>query len=114
MMWRPSTVVALLAATASLPAAYAASIIKTDGFSDCGGDSSIKVNKVDIEFDKDSNKITFDVQGDSAKEQKVKASLVVEAYGIEVFKKDFDPCSDDTKVEQLCPGTQQLAVLCTD
>lgn len=94
---------ALLAATAILPSVYADSVLKTDGFNDCGGDGSIKVNKVDISFDKGSNKVNFDLQGDSDKEQEVTASLVVEAYGVKVFEQDFDPCDDSTKVEQLCP-----------
>lgn len=102
MMWR-TTGLALLASTAVLPSVYADSILKTNGFSDCGGDGSIKVNKVDISFNKGSNEITFDLQGDSEKEQEVTATLVVEAYGVQVFEQEFDPCSDATKVEQLCP-----------
>lgn len=101
-MWRKS-VLALLASTAVLPSVYADSILKTNGFSDCGGDGSIKVNKVDISFNKGNNEITFDLQGDSEKEQEVTATLVVEAYGVKVFEQEFDPCSDATKVEQLCP-----------
>ena len=101
-MWRPSAL-ALLASTALLRSVHADTTLSTDGFSDCGGDSTIKVNKVDISFDKETNKVSFDVQGDSEKEQEVIASLVVTAYGIKVFEKDFDPCSDATKVEQLCP-----------
>ena len=101
-MWRTSGL-ALLASTALLPSVYADNILKTDGFNDCGGDGSIKVNKVDISFDKGSNQVNFDLQGDSSKEQEVTASLVVEAYGVKVFEQDFDPCDDSTKVEQLCP-----------
>jgi len=101
-MWRTSAL-ALLASTAVLPAVYAESILKTNGFSDCGGDGSITVNKLDISFDKGSNEITFDVQGDSDKEQEVTATLVVDAYGIKVFEQEFDPCDEANKVEQLCP-----------
>lgn len=101
-MWR-KTGLFLLGSAAVLPSVYAESILKTNGFSDCGGDGSIKVNKVDISFDKGSNKIDFDLQGDSEKEQEVTATLVVEAYGIQVFQQEFDPCDDSTKVEQLCP-----------
>lgn len=100
---RRTSGLALLAATAILPSVYADSVLKTDGFNDCGGDGSIKVNKVDISFDKGSNKVDFDLQGDSDKEQEVTASLVVEAYGVKVFEQDFDPCDDATKVKQLCP-----------
>jgi hypothetical protein len=79
-------------------------IIKANGFSTCLDNPTIKVNNVDIQYDKDDKKVTFDVSGSSSKTQKVKASLIVTAYGKQVYQKDFDPCADDTKVEQLCPG----------
>jgi hypothetical protein len=103
-MWRTS--VAALAWLAILPTALAGSILKTDGFSNCGNtsDATLKVNKVDIEFDRSTNKIVFDVSGTSTKEQNVKAELIVTAYGISVYQKAFDPCDDSTKVDQLCPG----------
>ncbi|KAK5085342.1 hypothetical protein LTR05_004626 [Lithohypha guttulata] len=82
----------------------AADIISTSGFSSCGaGDSSIQVQNVDISFDRSTNKITFNVAGNSAVSQDVIASLVVEAYGTKVYNQTFDPCADDTKVDQLCP-----------
>lgn len=101
-MWRRSDLV-LLACTALLPSVYGDSILRTNGFSDCGGDGSINVEKVDISFNKGSSKIDFDLQGTSEREQEVTATLVVEAYGIQVFEQEFDPCDDATKVEQLCP-----------
>jgi hypothetical protein len=101
-MWRTSTL-ALLVSSVFLNTVIADTTLSTDGFNDCGGDNSIKVNKVDISFDKETNKVNFDVQGDSEKEQEVTATLTVTAYGINVFSKDFDPCDDATKVEQLCP-----------
>lgn len=87
----------------------AADIISTSGFSSCGaGDSSIQVQNVDISFDRSTNKITFNVAGNSAVSQDVIASLVVEAYGTKVYNQTFDPCADDTKVDQLCPGEQHV------
>lgn len=102
-MWRTSG--AALAALAILPSVLAGDILKTNGFSNCNnGTSTIKVNNVDIAFNRGTNEITFDVSGTSTQEQFVTADLVVTAYGIKVYDKSFDPCDDSTKVDQLCPG----------
>ena len=93
-----------LASLTLLGTSLAADIISTDGFSNCGGDSSIQVQNVDISFDRSSNKIKFNVAGMSSKSQEVTASLIVQAYGIQVYNQTFDPCASGTKVDQLCPG----------
>jgi hypothetical protein len=83
----------------------AGDVLKTNGYSSClNGPSDIKVNKLDIQFDRKSMKVLFDVSGTNEKEQKVMATLIVNAYGKEVYKKPFDPCADGSKVDQLCPG----------
>jgi azurin len=87
-----------------VPAALAAQILKTEGFSSCLDNAQIKVNTMDIQYDKATNEVTFDVSGTSEKEQEVIATLVVSAYGKEIYKKEFDPCDENTKVDQLCPG----------
>lgn len=96
----------ILLATAPL-SAFAADVLKTTGYTLCQDDSEIKVNRMDIEFDKATKKVTFDVSGTSLKKQEVMATLVVNAYGIEVYKNEFDPCKEDTKVPQLCPGERR-------
>ncbi|KAI9781485.1 MAG: hypothetical protein M1835_004289 [Candelina submexicana] len=78
-------------------------ILKTSGFSSCLPDAEIQVNRMDVQYDRKSSTVNFDVAGTSSKKQNVTASLVVTAYGKEVYKKDFNPCDKDTKVEQLCP-----------
>jgi hypothetical protein len=94
----------LLLASAPL-GALANDVLKTNGYSSClSGDSDIKVNKLDIEFDRTTKKIKFDVSGTNAKAQNVMATLKVNAYGKEVYSKTFDPCEGDMKVDQLCPG----------
>lgn len=86
-------------------------MISTNGFSSCGSaDSSITVQNLDISFDKNTNKITFNVVATSKVEQDVTASLVVEAYGMNVYNQTFDPCSEETKVEQMCPGEYPVVV----
>lgn len=103
-MWR--TTIALLASTTLIPSVLGADILKTNGFTNCNdGNSTIEVRNVDIQFDKSTNEVTFDVAGSSAKEQEVTAELIVTAYGIQVYSQSFDPCAEDTKVDQLCPGT---------
>ena len=94
----------LLLASAPL-GVLANDVLKTNGYSSClTGNSDITVNKLDIEFDRSTKKVKFDVSGTNAKEQKVMATLQVNAYGKSVYSKTFDPCEEGTKVEQLCPG----------
>ncbi|KAH7410428.1 hypothetical protein DE146DRAFT_355480 [Phaeosphaeria sp. MPI-PUGE-AT-0046c] len=82
----------------------AGDVLKTNGYSSClNGPSDIKVNKLDIQFDRASKKLVFDVSGTNEKEQKVTAILKVNAYGKEVYNQPFDPCDEKTKVDQLCP-----------
>lgn len=92
----------LLLASAPL-SVLAGDVLKTNGYSSCQTNSDIKVNKLDIEFDRATKKIKFDVAGESAVVQKVMAILIVKAYGKEVYKKEFNPCEDATKMDQLCP-----------
>jgi hypothetical protein len=94
----------LLLASAPL-GALANDVLQTNGYSSClSGDSTIKVNKLDIQFDRTTKKIKFDVSGTNDKAQNVMATLRVNAYGKEVYSKTFDPCEGDMKVDQLCPG----------
>jgi len=104
------TAAAAFASLALWRVAVGADVISTSGFSSCSsGDSTITVQTLDISFDRSTNIITFDVAGNSAVEQDVKASLVVTAYGVNVYNKTFDPCAADTKVDQLCPGKCPVA-----
>ena len=86
--------------------ALAADVLKTNGFSECSNNATVKVNRMNVEYDKDTKVVTFDVSGTSTEEQNVTASLVVTAYGKQVYQRDFDPCDESTKVDQLCPGNQ--------
>jgi ML-like domain len=100
-----------------LPAGLAAEILKTQGFSSCMDNAQIKVNKMDIEYDKGTNLVTFDVSGTSEKEQEVIAKLIVTAYGKDVYSKEFDPCDEASKVDQLCPGkmpSEDLMLMAAD
>ncbi|KAK5990744.1 Flavin carrier 1-like protein [Cladobotryum mycophilum] len=78
-------------------------VLKTTGFTECGSDASIKVNKLDISYDNDKKIIVFDISGTSTKTQNVTATLNITAYGNAIFSKSFNPCDEGTFVEQLCP-----------
>ena len=84
--------------------ALAGDILQTSGFTTCADNTEITVTALNIAFDRSTKQITFDVGGTSAEVQNVTASLIVTAYGNQVYQKDFDPCDDDTKVIELCPG----------
>lgn len=89
----------------ALPAAVlAGDTLSTHGFTPCLNNASIEINKMDVTFNRATKMVVFDVAGTSTKEQKVMASLAVSAYGKEVYSKSFNPCEEDTYVEQLCPG----------
>lgn len=105
----------ILLASAPL-AVLAGDVLKTNGYASCQPDADITVHKLDLEFDRSTKKVTFDVSGSSAKEQKVMATLIVKAYGKDVYKKEFNPCDSNFKVDQLCPGMFALpsSSLCLD
>ena len=84
--------------------ALCADILRTNGFSTCLDNKDVKVERVDIQYDRTTKVLTFDVAGSSARTQNVTASLDVTAYGQAVYQRDFNPCDGDTFVEQLCPG----------
>ncbi|KAF2218549.1 hypothetical protein BDZ85DRAFT_245030 [Elsinoe ampelina] len=81
----------------------AGDVLSTNGFTVCSDNPSIQVNKLNIQFDKSSRKVTFDVGGTNAQEQNVTASIIATAYGREVYKQSFNPCDAANFVSQLCP-----------
>lgn len=99
-------VTASLAALALAGSSLATDIISTNGFTNCdkNGNSAVTVQNLDISFDRSSNDLNFNVAGTSAEEQNVTASLVVTAYGVNVYNNTFNPCDASTFVQQLCPG----------
>ena len=96
-----SIILAVLSATA-----FAGDILKTSGFTTCVDNAKITVTALNIQFDRSTKQVTFDVSGTSKAIQNVTASLIVTAYGNQVYQKDFNPCDEGTKVPELCPGTQ--------
>jgi hypothetical protein len=84
----------------ALPA-QATDVLETNGFSSCLATTDIKVDRMNVKYDRSLNVITFDVAGSSTREQKVKAVLTVTAYGKQVYEKVIDPCVQG--IAQLCP-----------
>ena len=78
-------------------------VLTTSGFTNCDENPTIKVNDANVTFDQTSGNINFDVSGISNEVQNVTASLIVTAYGQQVYEKDFNPC-DQPVITQLCPG----------
>ncbi|RYP26456.1 hypothetical protein DL767_008018 [Monosporascus sp. MG133] len=95
---------AAICATAVVSGALGDQVLVTGGFSNCESDKSIMVQKVDMSYDNDAKLVTFDVAGTSKTVQNVTATLVVKAYGIEVYANSFNPCEADTYVDELCPA----------
>lgn len=100
--WTVWRLVAYAAAFASTTAAN--QVLHTDGFTNCESESPIRLNHVDITFDNDAKKITFDLAGVSEKEQNVTAALSITAYGKDVYTNHFNPCEGENYIEKLCPG----------
>ncbi|TGZ81535.1 TRP-domain-containing protein [Ascodesmis nigricans] len=90
----------VLLAALSLPA-RAADVLRTNGFSTCIASDTIIVNRMDVEYDRNTRIVTFDVSGTSTQIQEVTAVMTVTVYGREFYRREFDPC--DEKIEQLCP-----------
>jgi hypothetical protein len=88
--------------------ACAKDTLKISSFSECLENADIVIDNVDMEYDADIRRIKFDVTGTSSKSQNVTAILKVEAYGKDVYNKDFNPCDPATHVAGLCPGIWRL------
>jgi ML-like domain len=82
----------------------AGNVLQTSGYSLCSANATVQVQKFNISYDRDTQQVTFDVAGTSTQVQNVTASLIVYAYGNQVYQKSFDPCASDSYVSQLCPG----------
>ena len=82
----------------------AGNVLSSSGFTSCLPNSTVTVNTANVQYDRTSGVVDFDVAGTSSKEQNVTASLIVTAYGTQVYQKSFNPCDPNTKVTQLCPG----------
>jgi hypothetical protein len=107
MRLQPCSSIRLLSISSLLFLTVAAKdILSINSFSECQSDAEINVKKVNIQYDNAIKSIKFDVAGSSTKSQNVTAQLKVEAYGKDVYTKEFNPCDPSTFVAGLCPGKE--------
>ncbi|KAG6040721.1 hypothetical protein E4U41_007335 [Claviceps citrina] len=99
--WRMTTRMALLGLLTTN--VMGDQILRTSGFSDCGSDPSVKIDKIDISYNNENKTVSFDVAGTSSKERKVTAILNITAYGNTVYSNSFNPCDQATHFDRLCP-----------
>ncbi|KAJ6086025.1 hypothetical protein N7486_010306 [Penicillium sp. IBT 16267x] len=85
------------------PHALAADTLSTKGFDLCMADSSIDITNLDITYSRSTRELVFALAGTSSKEQNVKATLTVMAYGNQIYSDTFEPCGDKVHVAKLCP-----------
>ena len=87
----------------ALPAGVlGADVLGTTGFSSCMNDADIKAETLNVQYDRRTRMVNFDIAGESKTEQKVEATMLVTAYGQTVYEKSFNPC-DYPGMEQMCP-----------
>lgn len=77
-------------------------ILETKGFATCQASNSINISRLQIQYDRSTNNITFDLAGSSDKVQNVTALLTVTAYGRRLDEQSVDPC--EKGIMDLCPG----------
>ncbi|OJJ88047.1 transient receptor potential ion channel family protein [Aspergillus glaucus CBS 516.65] len=109
---------AALFALGSLPSlGLAGGTLSTKGLSSCQTDSEIEIQDLQFTYTRSTKEVVFNVAGTSPKEQNVTASITIYAYGNNIYSKEFDPCSPDYRMDQLCPvpkgpfsagGSQQI------
>jgi spore coat protein U-like protein len=80
-----------------------ADTISTSGYSVCLDDANVQVTTLEATYNRNTRVLNFNVAGSSSKEQNVTATIVVSAYGQEVYNKSFSPCDND--MPEMCPGT---------
>lgn len=83
-------------------------VLSTSGFSSCLDNPTVKVKALNVQYDKNTRVINFDVAGSSETVQNVTANLIVSAYGKDVYTKSFKPCDDG--MPEMCPGRFRMIV----
>ncbi|EMC95907.1 hypothetical protein BAUCODRAFT_508360 [Baudoinia panamericana UAMH 10762] len=76
-------------------------ILSTSGFTICQNNATVQVTKLNVTYNKDTRIVNFDVAGSSNTVQNVTATMIVSAYGQQVYTNTFNPC--DTGMAEMCP-----------
>ena len=80
----------------------AGDILSTNGFSTCTSDPSIKVSALNVQYNRKTRQLVFDVAGASEKAQNVSINMIVSAYGKQVYQDSYNPCTSG--LPEMCPG----------
>ncbi|THC90439.1 hypothetical protein EYZ11_010098 [Aspergillus tanneri] len=92
-----SAFVAFLAA----PVVSAEKYIKSNALNICQDSSNFTATYFSVTFTPNNRSLAFGFDGIASISGKVTAELTLNAYGIEAFKKEIDPCKE--KLQGLCP-----------
>lgn len=102
MRFSRSPVSILIAALlAILPATSAERIIQSSSLNECADNSKFSASLFNVVFTPGNGSLAFNVVGTSTITGNISISLVVEAYGLSIYKHSFDPCEEGWS--GLCP-----------
>lgn len=86
---------------ALLPLVSAERLIQTSSLSSCQSNSSFSASLFDVVFTPDNRTLTFNIVGVNTISGNITLELVVNAYGLQIYKTTINPCSDG--LDGLCP-----------
>ncbi|PYH87572.1 DUF907 domain protein [Aspergillus ellipticus CBS 707.79] len=96
-----SLVIGLLVTLLNAPQVAAIRLIESNALSICQDSTNFTATYFSVTFTPGNRSLAFSFDGVSAISGKVTATLVLEAYGIQVLTKTLDPCEMD--ISGLCP-----------
>ena len=100
--WKSSFLPLLVTILAALlPAASALRFLETKSLNSCQEDSSFTATLFNVIFTPNNGSLAFTIGGMSSISGKVTADIEVVAYGIKVYKRPLDPCSEH--LDGFCP-----------
>jgi hypothetical protein len=92
-----------------LPLASAIRFIESKSLNPCQKDSSFTATLFNVVFTPNNGSLAFNIVGVSSISGKVTADIEIVAYGINVFKRPLDPCTNN--LEGMCPmNTGQINI----
>lgn len=92
-----------------LPFASAIRFIESKSLNPCQKDSSFTATLFNVVFTPNNGSLAFNIVGVSSISGKVTADIEIVAYGINVFKRPLDPCTNN--LEGMCPmNTGQINI----
>ncbi|KAI5283337.1 hypothetical protein KEM52_003416, partial [Ascosphaera acerosa] len=84
--------------------AFALKLIKTNSLDTCSQNSNFTATLFNVVFTPDNNTLSVDMEGVSAIDGYITASVTLLAYGFKVYNHTVDPC--ELSISTLCPITK--------